>query len=86
MNMEIGLFFTIIGSAIAIITFIYQFFRNLKADINSHIDRVDSDIKSMQKEWKEESKRMDLRVTETNKRMDGVYHLLLKRFEPKSDP
>lgn len=38
------------------------------------------------REWKDESKKMDQRVIETNKRMDGVYHVLLKRLETRTDP
>lgn len=71
MNAEI---WTIIGSAIAIIVAIYTFLRNFKQDINSHIDRIE-------KKMTEDNQKMDQRVMETNKRMDGVYHILLKRTE-----
>ena len=40
--MDYVLFFTIIGTAAAVIGFIYSFLRNFKMDINSHIDRLES--------------------------------------------
>jgi hypothetical protein len=43
--MEIGLIFTVIGTAVATLATIYTFLRNFKIDINSHIDRVESQMK-----------------------------------------
>ena len=66
---------TIAGTLLAALAFFYGFLRNFKNDINSHIDRIDSNFQ-----------KMDQRITETNKRMDGVYHILIKRLDPKTDP
>jgi hypothetical protein len=73
-NMDIATIWTIIGTGIATVAIIYTFLRNFKTDINSHIDRIE-------KQLSESNSKMDQRVTETNKRMDGVYHILLKRTE-----
>jgi hypothetical protein len=70
--MDAGIIWTIIGAAIATIATIYTFLRNFKTDINAHIDRLE-------KRMIEDNAKMDQRVMETNKRMDGVYHVLLKR-------
>jgi len=72
--MDWSLIITIIGTAIATIGVIYGFLRNLKFDLNSHIDRLETHVR-------EENAKMDQRVMETNKRMDGIYHLLLKKLE-----
>jgi peptidoglycan hydrolase CwlO-like protein len=45
--------------------------------IDNHINLVNGNIN----EIKEDHKKMDQRVLETNKRMDGVYNVLLKRTE-----
>lgn len=68
--MDIATIATLIGTGIAIIGFVYAFLRNFKIDINSHIDRLEKSVKDIA----EENKR-------TNMRMDGVYHILLKRTE-----
>lgn len=77
--MDIATILTFIGTGIGIVGFVYAFMRNFKTDINSHIDRMGNQISDLTKEMKEETRKMDQRVTETNKRMDGVYHILLKR-------
>lgn len=59
---------TIAGTLITALGFFYGFLRNFKNDINSHIDRIN-----------EEHRRLDNRWMQTNARMDGVYHLLLKK-------
>ena len=46
--MDWSLFFTVIGSAIGTITIIYAFLRNFKADINSHIDKLDKRITTLE--------------------------------------
>lgn len=79
--MEASVIWTIIGAAIATIAIIYTFLRNFKEDINKHIDAVINRLDIHMKETKEENQRTNQRVTETNKRMDGVYHILLKRSE-----
>lgn len=72
---------TIIGTAIAMIAIIYTFLRNFKEDINSNIDRLDKRIDKMEMRFTEVSAKMDQRVMETNKRMDGVYNILLSRIQ-----
>jgi hypothetical protein len=71
----------VIGTGVGLI---YAFLRNFKTDINSHIDSVNTRLDKGDKEWKDEFRKMDQRVTETNKRMDGVYHLLLKKLDPNT--
>lgn len=74
--MDIALIATIIGTGVGSVALIYAFLRNFKSDINSHIDRLDANFQ-----------KMDQRVNEANKRMDGVYHILLSRLgNPKTDP
>jgi hypothetical protein len=77
MKMDWPLFWTIFAAVGTGVGLIYAFLRNFKTDINSHIDRLEGGIKDI----KEDNKKMDQRVTETNKRMDGVYHLLLKKLD-----
>ena len=72
--MDKTLILTMIGTGVAILGFIYGILRNFKSDINSHIDRL-------QKEIRDENRRMDQRVMETNMRMDGVYHLITKKLK-----
>ncbi len=78
MNIDLITILTTIGTGIAVIGFIYGFMRNFKDDLNSHMDKIE-------KEWKEESRKMDQRVMETNRRMDGVYHILLKKLTINSN-
>lgn len=86
--METSVIWTIIGAAIATIAAIYTFLRNFKSDINSHIDRIENQMKEDGKKRDQQFAEMDQRVMETNKRMDGVYHILLKRTDPnfKTNP
>lgn len=78
MNAEM---WTIIGSDIAIIVAIYTFLRNFKQDINFHIDRLENRMKEDGEKRDKKFSEMDQRILESNKRMDGVYHILLKRTE-----
>ncbi len=75
--MEMTLFITIIGTGIGIVSLIYAIMRNFKTDINSHIDRMESKFEKIDSNFQ----KMDQRVTITNNRMDGVYHILLKKLE-----
>lgn len=59
---------------------IYGMMNFLLKDIYSKLILIDNHIT----EIKEDNQKMDQRVTETNKRMDGVYHILLKRTENQS--
>lgn len=72
---------TLITTSVAIIGFVYGFLRNFKADVNKHMDAIGLKLDEHIKETKIENAKMDQRVMETNKRMDGVYHLLIKRSE-----
>ena len=67
-------FWAIIGSAVTVLGFLYTFLRNFKKDMDERFDKMDA---KLEKKFYE----MDQRVTETNKRMDGVYNILLKRTE-----
>ena len=70
MHESIGL----IAACVTIIAFVYGVMRNFK-------DAIIKEMREENKERKEENRKMDQRVVETNKRMDGVYHILLKRTE-----
>ena len=67
-----NLIFTVIGTGVGVVGFIYMFLRNFKEDINKHMYEI-----------RKYQGKMDRRVMETNKRMDGVYNVLLKRLESK---
>lgn len=60
---------TIIGTGFTVCSVIYTIVRNFKVDINTKFQSIEDKFE-----------KMDKRVTETNKRMDGVYHILLKRI------
>lgn len=83
--MDTATIWTIIGTGITTIGVIYGFMRNFKSDINTHIDKMGTQIGELAKEMKEENKKMEQRVIETNKRMDGVYYILLKRSGIKTE-
>lgn len=73
----------ILQAIIVIITVcgaIYGVMKFLLKDVVAQLTSIDRHIV----EIKDDQKKMDKRVTETNKRMDGVYHILLKRTEMKS--
>ena len=86
--MDYVLFFTILGTGIAIVSFFYGIMINFKNDVNSHIDQMGKRTDLMGKriddhiiDYRKDIALMDQRVMETNKRMDGIYHLLLKKLE-----
>ena len=76
-------FFTIIGSAIAIIGFMYGIIRNLKIDIDSRIEKLDSKMDGWIKHsiamQSEQSKRID----QTNGRIDDMYQVIMRMLETK---
>lgn len=78
MNLDLVTILTTVGTGAAVVGIIYSFLRNFKTDINSHIDRIENEMKQMHSDFKKETFKMDQRVIETNKRMDGVYNVLLK--------
>jgi hypothetical protein len=61
---------TVCGAIFAMMKFMLK-------DVIKAIQTMDEHIS----EIKEENKQMEKRWIETNKRMDGVYHLLLKRIK-----
>ena len=67
MNLEIC---TIIGTGIGLAGFLYTIIRNFRQDFDNRFDK-------MEEKWIETNKRLDA----TNNRMDGVYHILLKRIK-----
>ncbi len=56
---------------------IYGVMKFLLKDVIAQLTLIDRHII----EIKDDQKKMDQRVMETNKRMDGVYNVLLKRTE-----
>lgn len=60
---------TVIATTISMAFFIYTLIRDFRADMDNRLDKMDNKFDLM-----------DQRVTETNKRMDGVYNLLIKKM------
>lgn len=71
----------LIGTAGTVIGVVYAIMRNFKTDVNNHIDAIIKEMKEERIERREENRKMEQRVWEANKRMDGVYNILLKRTE-----
>lgn len=67
MNIEI---ITIIGTGIGIVGFVYTIIRNFRTDFDNRFDKMEQQCNLQDQRW-----------IETNKRMDGVYHILLKRIK-----
>lgn len=83
--MDTSTIWTIIGTAGTVLGLVYAFMRNFKSDINSHIDKMGGKIVELTKEMKEENRRMEKRIVETNQRMDGVYNVLLSKSGMKNE-
>lgn len=64
---------TVIGVGLSAVALIYAMIRNFRKD-------MDEKFKVLGDEFREEYKENNKRWIETNKRMDGVYHILLKRI------
>ncbi len=75
--MTLEIFLQTLLVIISVCSAIYGMFKFLLKDILSKITLIDDHILDI----KNENKRMDQRVTETNKRMDGIYHILIKKVE-----
>lgn len=75
MNLEIFLQTALV--IVGVCSAIYGMMNFLLKDIYAKLALIDLHILEM----KDDQKKMDQRVTETNKRMDGVYNVLLKRTE-----
>lgn len=71
MNMEI---IAIVGTGIGVVGFLYSVIRNFRSDFDSKFEKSEQ-------RWIETNARMDKRINEINNRMDGVYHILLKRIK-----
>lgn len=72
--MEWSMVLTIVGTNITLMAFFAGF-------IFWVVNRFDSDMKNIASELKEENRRMDQLWMESNRRMDGVYHILLKKTD-----
>lgn len=82
MNLEIFLQTLLViigvsGGIYGMMNFLLKDIYAILSVIDKRLTMVDNHIS----EIKDDQKRMDQRVTETNKRMDGVYNILLKRTE-----
>lgn len=75
MTMEI--FLQTVLVIISVCAAIYGMMNSMLKDIYTKLNLIDSHIS----EIKEDQKKMDQRVMETNKRMDGVYNVLLEITE-----
>ncbi len=74
--MDWPIFFTVLGAAFAVIGCVYQFLRNFKSDINSHIDRLEKRMDTLED-------RMFYMAT-GKKLEDAILEERMKR--PKTDP
>lgn len=74
-------FWAIIGSAIAVVTFLYTYLRNFKADMDSRFDDFKVDMDRRSERFENKFIEIEQRILESNKRMDGVYTILLNRIE-----
>ncbi|HET6457891.1 MAG TPA: hypothetical protein VFG24_03305 [Nitrosopumilaceae archaeon] len=74
--MDWNIFFTIIGSAFAIISFVYAFLRNFKSDINGHIEKIEKRIDTLEERmfWMATGKKLE----------DAILEERLKK--PKTNP
>lgn len=82
MNLEI--FLQTVLVIVSVCGAIYGMMNFLLKDIYAKLIMIDHRLTMVDNhiiEIKDDQKKMDQRVTETNKRMDGVYHILLKRTE-----
>lgn len=57
--MDWPIFFTILAAMFTIIGFVYQFLRNFKNDINSHIDKVKGDVEGINRRLDGHAMRID---------------------------
>lgn len=63
-------FWTIIGTGLGVVTLVYSFIRDFRADLDARFDKMS-----------ERFDKNEQKILEANKRMDGVYNLLLQRME-----
>lgn len=77
MNEILTIVLTGVGTAITIIGFVYTIIRNFRSDFDTRFDqrfdKLERKLESQEQRW-----------VETNKRMDGVYHMLLKKMSENS--
>lgn len=81
--MDLVLFFTIIGAAAAVIASVYQFLRNFKTDINSHIDRLEKRMDNFESKMNSMEERMFWMAT-GKKLEDAILEERMKK--PRTDP
>lgn len=75
MNFNLDIYIQTAIALIAVISAIYAMMKFLLKDIYIKLIAIDKHIL----EIKEDQKKVDQRVLETNKRMDGVYNVLLNK-------
>lgn len=78
MNIDLTIILTTLGSAAAVIGCIYAFLRNFKTDINSHIDKLEKRMDTLEERmfWMATGKKLE----------DAILEERMKRKEPKTDP
>lgn len=81
--MDILLFLTIIGTAVTTIFAIYGFLRNFKADINSHIDRLEKRMDKFENRMEALEERI-FWIATGKKLEDAILEEKMKR--PRTDP
>lgn len=77
--MDWPIFFTILSASVAIIAIIYQFLRNFKSDINSHIDRLDNNMENSNKRHEAHARRMDQHA----QRIDQLYMMFVDLLQAR---
>ena len=78
-------FWTIIGTGIGVVTMIYSFMRDFRADMGARFDKMGERFDKRNAESDRKFIELDQKILESNKRMDGVYHILLQRIEKSSN-
>ncbi len=65
---------SVLGSALAIIAFIYRFMRNFRKDTNRQIDKIDNQINRMERRMEMRMDNMDQKIfwTLTGKKLEDV--------------
>lgn len=81
MQIDWTLILTGVGSVITIIGFVYTMLRNFKADINGHIDRLQSDIKSCTNRLDGHAQRIDQLYHNSNAKHDAQLARIDKLYE-----
>jgi hypothetical protein len=74
--MDLAIILTLIATTVTIIGFVYGFLRNFKADINSHIDKLEKRMDTLEERmfWMATGKKLE----------DAILEERMKR--PRTDP